>query len=1242
MSTRPAPEFALSFSSAAVHLMERAQGPAGAAPARGGRWRECAAASFDAPDFRAEMARLRGLAANGPDARVALIIPDDQILYTSLPVDAGADDSTDVGAGLGRALDGLTPYAVEELAWDWRPNGARDVRVAAVARQTLREAEDFARRHGFAASGFLGDPADGLFPAAPSFADEGREPGGADTDLPGDAPDGAGDGGIPAAGPDAGRAVDGQGAGPAPVEPAETALRDAPPDAPKRPHGDAATEGSKADRAAAGPAVEPTAVSAKDHAVPTLDSGATDGKAPAESGAADNAAVPSTDDPASGKVTGTHAPEPAGAASGQDTARPSDAGSSDTSPAAELDQRTTAALASALTAPAPTAAATTLALAETSRAADSAAPAPARLSAVRPPPPARSVTAFFPDDLPPPAADATAEPPPPPPSDLIGEVDAPVPAREPAPLSDRARAVLDRAAAAKAHRDTAPVEPGPRHPGARGGFGGLMVMLGALLLGLMLIWAFATPEPRALSDTVTTDPAPEQTAPIDAGDTPATAAAVSAATSGDDAARGQAGVADAGTAVSVPETLQAASPDPIDAAAPVADPTTLAEAGNPQGGAAAVSSSASAGPGEAATGVEPRADSPTTAASTAIPEMADAPSGSAPAAVMPTNGPGAPISTTVAAPTAPTGQDAAARGTEAAATAPAQATSSTSAAVAEPGLPSAPTRLATASAAAAPAAAAPEPEPAPSETATTTPAASVPEAPAARRTAPAATQPTRPSTAPRRNGPAPAPTAAEADQLPAVVPGRRAVTRSERPAERPAMRSTAPQAAPVAAPAPARQPAAARSSAPSAAPSAVTAGRPAPAARPAAPPRQTVTETAAPPRTAPAPAARPRPRPEEGSADESVTAAEMTADERVTADLLLAGLYAAHPGLTRLAPEVPADAPRFAEARPARRPGAPAPSAVDAAVAAAVQAAAPERASSAAPVKGSARPAARASRGGTTKSASTNAAADRPQARSPVEDAIAEAVGNSTATPGGVNLGGARSMVPARKPARPSAVAKAQPKTPAADAVAEAVAAAAAARPRPEPPAPSAPVPTAPARIEPAAPPAAAVAALPPPDVAADQRLRDEQLQAQAEARARARASADAQAEMQARAAAEARARAQAQAEERAAIAARGEYRPPEVDDEPEIAVQPAKGSTTGTVASAATVGGMDLGKTQVIGVIGAGRASRGLIRLRNGKIVTVRLGDRIDGGAINSIGNGRISYVKGGRQYNLPILNGR
>ena len=84
MSMRSAPEFALSFSNDAVHLMERADPPASASASV--RWKERGVAAFDAPDFRAEMAKLRKLVANGRDAKVALIIPDDQILYTSLPV----------------------------------------------------------------------------------------------------------------------------------------------------------------------------------------------------------------------------------------------------------------------------------------------------------------------------------------------------------------------------------------------------------------------------------------------------------------------------------------------------------------------------------------------------------------------------------------------------------------------------------------------------------------------------------------------------------------------------------------------------------------------------------------------------------------------------------------------------------------------------------------------------------------------------------------------------------------------------------------------------------------------------------------------------------------------------------------------------------------------------------------------------------------------------------------------------
>src|SRR5690606_35294698 len=159
---------------------------------------------------------------------------------------------------------------------------------------------------------------------------------------------------------------------------------------------------------------------------------------------------------------------------------------------------------------------------------------------------------------------------------------------------------------------------------------------------------------------------------------------------------------------------------------------------------------------------------------------------------------------------------------------------------------------------------------------------------------------------------------------------------------------------------------------------------------------------------------------------------------------------------------------------------------------------------------------------------------------------------------------------------------------------------------------------------------------------AAERRRLDEALQAQAEARIRARADADTQAEARARAQAEARARAQAEAEERAARARGGSYRPAELDDEPEI-TDAGGGTTSQTVAQNATVRrGLDTNRTTLIGVVGAGKASRGLIRLRNGRIVTVRIGDRIDGGQITAIGDGAVTYAVGGRPRQLRILDGR
>lgn len=60
-----------------------------------------------------------------------------------------------------------------------------------------------------------------------------------------------------------------------------------------------------------------------------------------------------------------------------------------------------------------------------------------------------------------------------------------------------------------------------------------------------------------------------------------------------------------------------------------------------------------------------------------------------------------------------------------------------------------------------------------------------------------------------------------------------------------------------------------------------------------------------------------------------------------------------------------------------------------------------------------------------------------------------------------------------------------------------------------------------------------------------------------------------------------------------------------------------------------------------IIGIIGVGNVSWVLICLCNGKIVIVWMGDCIDGGMINFIGDGKLIYVKLGQQCELWMLDG-
>ncbi|MDB6177030.1 hypothetical protein PAF17_05855 [Paracoccus sp. Z330] len=389
------------------------------------------------------------------------------------------------------------------------------------------------------------------------------------------------------------------------------------------------------------------------------------------------------------------------------------------------------------------------------------------------------------------------------------------------------------------------------------------------------------------------------------------------------------------------------------------------------------------------------------------------------------------------------------------------------------------------------------------------------------------------------------------------------------------------------------------------------------------------TQPTATPASAPAASARPPSRPaslsrlEEGSISEDGARTYLTASEQAFIKQLMQDLRTAQAGQPGLSAGE-RDLIRLADVRPTRRPvsiSRSSENAVRAAVAEAVataqrppprrdtERAATPTASTAATqttVRGSSRPPARPGSIASRRD-SDPGPGNASLSSGAVEDAIAAAVASSNALPGAVALTAlSTSALPPRRGERDDQTNR-QAAAPTADDL------------------------------------RAAAKAQENEAALAEQRRIDAELQAQAEARARARAQADAQAEARARAQAEARARAQAQAEAQAAAARKQNYTPPEAENEPEVKTALPTGRGQGSAAQAATVkDGIQLSRTQIIGTIGAGKASRALVRLSNGKIITLRLGDKINGGTITDIGQSRITFVKGGRTQQLSVLSGK
>ncbi|MEM6375223.1 MAG: hypothetical protein AAF686_03225 [Pseudomonadota bacterium] len=141
------PDFALTLSFEGIGLLHRA--PKG--------WDVVGEVALDAANLAAGLRQLRqsALALTTKGLQTKIVLPNDQIRF--LRFDAAGVKEEQIADAVQQHLEGVTPYALKELAYDWSIS-AGEVFVAAVARETVAEAEAFAVEHGFEPLCFVAMP----------------------------------------------------------------------------------------------------------------------------------------------------------------------------------------------------------------------------------------------------------------------------------------------------------------------------------------------------------------------------------------------------------------------------------------------------------------------------------------------------------------------------------------------------------------------------------------------------------------------------------------------------------------------------------------------------------------------------------------------------------------------------------------------------------------------------------------------------------------------------------------------------------------------------------------------------------------------------------------------------------------------------------------------------------------------------------------------------------------------------
>jgi len=152
------PNFALILSMEGIALLQRSS------PG----WELVGDASPESPNLGKEMKALREAAEKLAPGKTSfkIVIPNDQIRYVSVP--AGRADPVARQQAVAQALDGQTPYSLDELATDSTVSG-NTLQIAAVALETLQEADEFARSFGFTPVSFAAMPETRDYSGEPYF-----------------------------------------------------------------------------------------------------------------------------------------------------------------------------------------------------------------------------------------------------------------------------------------------------------------------------------------------------------------------------------------------------------------------------------------------------------------------------------------------------------------------------------------------------------------------------------------------------------------------------------------------------------------------------------------------------------------------------------------------------------------------------------------------------------------------------------------------------------------------------------------------------------------------------------------------------------------------------------------------------------------------------------------------------------------------------------------------------------------